>query len=197
MVEMVTERLNAWVAKNRKLPRNILMYRDGVSQSQYALLLEKSDGSYIDKPEGADAAFGITSKKGGNQRAAQHGEVKAIRDAYEKVADAIGLTGTQRNPKLTFVVVGKRHNTRFFPTNDWQQVRNGNLFPGALIESGCTLPNEWPVVDNFFLQSHGVLQGTGRSAHYIVLQDDMGLTKSRNNKNLTPLHEIVSEFSTH
>lgn len=37
MYYMVKERLSAWRNKNKFLPRNILFYRDGVSESQFGL----------------------------------------------------------------------------------------------------------------------------------------------------------------
>jgi len=39
--EMVTERLKCWQKFNRQLPNRILLYRDGVSESQYALVLRQ------------------------------------------------------------------------------------------------------------------------------------------------------------
>ena len=39
--EMMKERLRAWQAKNRALPENIIVYRDGVSEGQYAIVLEQ------------------------------------------------------------------------------------------------------------------------------------------------------------
>lgn len=39
--KMITERLDLWQAKNRQLPTKIIIYRDGVSEGQYKLVLEK------------------------------------------------------------------------------------------------------------------------------------------------------------
>ncbi|KAI4624032.1 hypothetical protein J4E80_003845 [Alternaria sp. BMP 0032] len=87
---------------------------------------------------------------------------------------------------LTFVIVGKRHHTRFYATKESQTrkctvnlgggqkeygVINGNLMPGLLVDDVVTNPGNY----NFFLQSHCAIKGTARSAHYHVLQDDMNL----------------------
>lgn len=39
--DMVIERLNLWQKKNGKLPGKIVLYRDGVSEGQYSLVLER------------------------------------------------------------------------------------------------------------------------------------------------------------
>ncbi|KIK63449.1 hypothetical protein GYMLUDRAFT_163093 [Collybiopsis luxurians FD-317 M1] len=70
-------------------------------------------------------------------------------------------------PKITFVVVGKRHHYRFFPkdSNSKQEAdRSGNCLAGTVVDRGITHPLEF----DFYLQSHGGLLGTSRSAHYSV-----------------------------
>ena len=80
-------------------------------------------------------------------------------------------------PRITFVVVGKRHNTRFYPTtmydtaNRVQQIdaRTSNLVGGAVVDHGITEARKW----DFSLQSHMAIQGTARPAHHIVLIDEI------------------------
>jgi eukaryotic translation initiation factor 2C len=114
-------------------------------------------------------------------------EIPQIREAYRRLGgDVVQL-------KVTFIIVGKRHHTRFFPTNAsqsysytkqaWDPVTrettyhgkrtNGNLKPGLLVDSVVTNPAQY----NFFLQSHVAVQGNARPAHYHVLVDEMGLGK--------------------
>ena len=189
---MVKERLLHFQKKTGKVPSNILMFRDGVSQSQYPLLLQKSDGTYVTPPPKDD--FDLSPNKKTTVKA-KDGEVVAIQDAYKEVL--VELRKDKKEPKITFVVVGKRHNSRFFPTHTSQEdCKTGNVRPGATIQSMCTLPNEWPVIDNFFLQSHQVIQGTGRTAHYVVLKDDMNIACRPTAKGSTALHDIVSCSST-
>ncbi|KIV99053.1 uncharacterized protein PV09_09225 [Verruconis gallopava] len=74
--------------------------------------------------------------------------------------------------ELTFVVVVKRHHTRFFPLTSRDVVGsqgysyNTNLKPGLLVRDEVTTPR-YP---NFYLQSHNAIQGTARPAHYVVLE---------------------------
>ncbi|CAB4387407.1 unnamed protein product [Rhizophagus irregularis] len=70
-------------------------------------------------------------------------------------------------PKLTFIIVQKRHHTRFEPTNQRDSDR-GNCRPGTVVDTGIVVKQEF----DFFLQSHASLLGTGRPTHYRVLVDD-------------------------
>lgn len=47
------------------------------------------------------------------------------------------------------------------------QDKSGNCFPGTVVETGICHPMEW----DFYLMSHGGLQGTSRPAKYHVLWD--------------------------
>lgn len=41
LTEMMQERLNLWIARNKRVPDKILIYRDGVSEGQYKTVLEE------------------------------------------------------------------------------------------------------------------------------------------------------------
>ncbi|KAK0445347.1 argonaute-like protein [Desarmillaria tabescens] len=74
-------------------------------------------------------------------------------------------------PKITFIIVGKRHHMRFFPKNDRDKdAKSGNLLPGTVIDQAITNPVEF----DFYLQSHGGLLGTSKSSHYNVVYDEFG-----------------------
>jgi len=75
------------------------------------------------------------------------------------------------NPLITVVVVGKRHHVRFFPTHG-QADRSGNCPAGTVVDDVVGHPTEF----DFYLQSHGGLLGTSRSAHYSVLYDENNFT---------------------
>ncbi|KAG9122738.1 hypothetical protein FRC07_000750 [Ceratobasidium sp. 392] len=96
-------------------------------------------------------------------------ELPALQRACEKC-------GLDPVPKITIVVVGKRHHTRMFPQNpnDRRQAdeRSGNCLAGTVIDSVITHPLEL----DFFLMSHGGLIGTSRPAHYSVIHDDNNFT---------------------
>ncbi|KAJ7075722.1 argonaute-like protein [Mycena belliarum] len=75
-------------------------------------------------------------------------------------------------PKITLVVVGKRHHVRLFPSNDRDADRSGNCPAGTVVDRDIGHPTEF----DFYLQSHGGLLGTSRPAHYSVLYDENSLT---------------------
>lgn len=138
-VEMVTAvehmlktRLELWRKKNKALPENILIYRDGVSEGQYRLILES--------------------------------ELPLIRKAIKGTYPA-----TASPPKITIVVCGKRHHTRFYPSKIEEADRQSNCFPGTVVDRGITEARNW----DFFLQSHACLTGTARSCHYFVIHDEI------------------------
>ncbi|KAI1441847.1 Piwi-domain-containing protein [Annulohypoxylon stygium] len=71
-----------------------------------------------------------------------------------------------RMPKITIIVVGKRHHTRFY-----KYFKGGaeNPPPGTIVDRGVTEALTW----DFFLQSHSPFKGTARPAHYIVVHDEI------------------------
>ncbi|KAG0302454.1 Eukaryotic translation initiation factor 2C [Dissophora globulifera] len=92
-------------------------------------------------------------------------EVQAIRAACARLE-------TGYKPLLTFLVVQKRHHTRFFPMKSSEADGHGNCKPGTVIETAIVHPFEF----DFYLQSHAGLLGTSRSTHYYVLLDDSKLS---------------------
>ncbi|KAF2867795.1 Piwi domain-containing protein [Massariosphaeria phaeospora] len=101
-------------------------------------------------------------------------EIRAVRNAFDTFKERHEQPDAEL--KLTFVIVSKRHHTRFFPTTSNDRLDNGNLKPGLLVDQIVTSPREY----NFYLQSHAALQGTARSAHYSALLDEMGFGSSNN-----------------
>ncbi|RHZ71116.1 hypothetical protein Glove_262g41 [Diversispora epigaea] len=93
-------------------------------------------------------------------------EVKALKAVFE----SIYRKGFE--PKLTFVVVQKRHHTRFMPNESRDGDRNGNCRPGTVVDSTIVVSQEF----DFYLMSHSVLQGTGRPIHYTVIYDENDFT---------------------
>jgi len=72
------------------------------------------------------------------------------------------------SPKITFLTVQKRHHTRFFAQDKRDTDRSENVLPGLVVETTVTHPSHY----DFFIQSHGGLQGTSRPSHYYVLWDE-------------------------
>ncbi|KAI5124926.1 hypothetical protein M0805_007353 [Coniferiporia weirii] len=92
-------------------------------------------------------------------------EVPKLRDACKKL-------GINPLPKITVIVVGKRHHVRFFPMTPGEADKSGNCPAGTVVDRDVTNPAEF----DFYLQSHGGLLGTSRPAHYNVLLDENGFT---------------------
>ncbi|KAL8007287.1 putative PAZ domain, Piwi domain, ribonuclease H-like superfamily, argonaute, linker 1 [Plasmopara halstedii] len=92
-------------------------------------------------------------------------EVTAIRAACQSLE--VGYL-----PPITFVIVQKRHHTRLFPDNPKDADRSGNVKAGTVVETGICHPIE----NDFYLMSHGGLQGTSRPTHYHVLLNEIGFT---------------------
>ncbi|CAF3918070.1 unnamed protein product [Rotaria sordida] len=84
-------------------------------------------------------------------------ELMAIREA------CVELSSVYR-PYLTYIVVNKKHHTRFFPTDS-----TGNVKAGTVNDSH-DITN--PTTYDFFLNSHHAEKGTSRPTHYYVLYDD-------------------------
>ena len=74
---MLGTRLELWKRKHQGLlPNNLLIYRDGVSESQYEAVLRD--------------------------------ELEALRNTCNV------MYGDREQPRMTLIIVGKRHHTRFF-----------------------------------------------------------------------------------
>jgi len=73
-------------------------------------------------------------------------------------------------PKITYLVVQKRHHTRFFAPHNSRlpTYKNGNVHAGTVVDQGINHPTE----GDFYLVSHEGIQGTSRPTHYQVLWDD-------------------------
>lgn len=94
-------------------------------------------------------------------------ELPLLKRACEAVYPA---TETKRGlPKMAIIIVGKRHNTRFYPTTDEAADRSANPMPGTVVDRGITESRNW----DFFLQAHSALQGTARPAHYFTVWDEI------------------------
>ncbi|KAH8691555.1 ribonuclease H-like domain-containing protein [Talaromyces proteolyticus] len=132
---MFKSRLLLWRERNKTLPDNILVYRDGVSEGQYDIVINE--------------------------------ELPALRAAC-KTLYPVSATKSDK-PHITIIIVGKRHNTRFYPTKKEDADRGGNPMNGTVVDRGVTEARNW----DFFLQAHTAIQGTARPAHYYVVYDQI------------------------
>lgn len=88
---------------------------------------------------------------------------KACAETYPAPQTSKGL------PRISIVVVGKRHNTRFYPTREEDADRSNNTKNGTVVDRGVTEARNW----DFFLQAHTAIKGTARPAHYFTVWDEI------------------------
>ncbi|KZT20779.1 Piwi-domain-containing protein [Neolentinus lepideus HHB14362 ss-1] len=136
---------------SKRLPGAILFYRDGVSEGEYAAIAKEEIGSIR----------------------------RALQQVVVEISERFNLQPPPQIPKLTFIVVGKRHHIRFFPDilspQDPMNAadQTGNCRPGLVVDRDVTNPTEY----NFYLQSHAALRNsTSRSSHYIVILDAINIS---------------------
>ncbi|KJX96923.1 hypothetical protein TI39_contig594g00028 [Zymoseptoria brevis] len=205
--DMVKERLIDFQRVHGHLPTRVLFYRDGVSESQYDKVrtyeipqIQKAfnwaaeflawEAKNPDSTGTLDAERNpwppLTAVPQGqpSERDLDFDE-KDVPTDYE-IEDNTGLNTPF---ELTYIVVGKRHNTRFYPLDDKDCVqkrdgrKNDNVKPGLVVDQVIT----HPFSSDFYLQSHDPIIGTGKSAHYFVLQNGMGLSTAE-------LHSTTHDF---
>jgi hypothetical protein len=135
--ELLKGRLQRWrLSNNGALPENILVYRDGVSEGQYAMVI--------------------------------NAELPLLKRACEETYPATDTKN--KKPRISIVVVGKRHHTRFYATSQADAEANSKNPPnGTVVDRGVTEARNW----DFFLQAHKALQGTARPAHYYTVYDEI------------------------
>lgn len=100
------------------------------------------------------------------------GELAYVRDIeLAQLNNALATRYRDAPPKLAYIVVTKRVNTRF-----WQRSGNGNNVsnpePGTVIDSTVTLRERY----EFFLLSQKTGQGTASPTNYNILYDTTELT---------------------
>ncbi|TEB32207.1 Piwi-domain-containing protein [Coprinellus micaceus] len=72
------------------------------------------------------------------------------------------------NPKITVIIVVKRHHHRGVPVDPRDADQSGNIPAGSTIDTGIT----HPVEHDYIQYSHGGILGTSRPARYTALYDE-------------------------
>lgn len=146
---MVCERIRDWINEMTPasstyvtLPKKIVYYRDGVSESMYANV--KSTELKAIRNAFSTVAIQLSGNKGIDQK------IKPYK------------------PETIAIICGKRHSVRFYPADRSQSDRYDNCRPGTTIDDVVTSP----YYQDFYLQSHTALKGTARPAHYFVIAND-------------------------
>lgn len=141
---MMGERIRAWQSNNNdQLPQNIIVYRDGVSESQYVEVLNK-EALAID-----DAITGI------------------YKTGVPKARVAIFVVGKRHHTR--FYPTRPQDMADQGAVGVRPRAPNGNPRYGTVVDRGVTSERQW----DFYLQAHHGLQGTARPAHYVALKDQI------------------------
>ncbi len=73
-------------------------------------------------------------------------------------------------PRITILIVGKRHNTRFYPSKKEEaDPLSNNTRNGTVVDRGVTQARSW----EWYCQAHHSALGTARHAHYYVCHDEI------------------------
>ena len=116
---MVKERVKDWVEEQKqpgqpgKMPKNILYYRDGVSESQYSAVRD------LELPHIR------TAYSSAFDELVSEGKIKE----YEN----------SKTVNLTAIVVAKRHHVRFYPAPKGRMDKD-NCYPGTYVDNVVTPP---------------------------------------------------------
>ncbi|KAK0445338.1 argonaute-like protein [Desarmillaria tabescens] len=110
--------------------------------------------------------------RGKSSNGVSEGEFKRVLDLeLPELQAACADAKISPPPKITFIVVGKRHHTKLTPKDGKERdPKSGNLPAGTVVDQAITNPIEF----DFFLLSHAGLIGTSKSSHYSVVHDDFG-----------------------
>lgn len=111
-------------------PSQIIVYRDGVSESQFDQCLEQELVAF----KRVSFSISLPFCELLNLRAIHHFIVFFnFTDTCCDLSQACNAIEEGYNPGITFIVAQKRHNTRFFPSNPQSRdilPKNGNVLPG-------------------------------------------------------------------
>ncbi|XP_045768424.1 protein argonaute-2-like isoform X2 [Maniola jurtina] len=122
---MMFDHLKVYKSHQNALPRKIFVFRDGVSEGQFAQVMNS--------------------------------ELVAVHRAYARLDQV-------NKPEILFLLVQKRHHTRFFMGDKNPQ----NVEPGTVVDTHIVHPKEL----DFYLVSHQAIKGTARPTRYHAICND-------------------------
>lgn len=134
-------------SKEVKLPKTIIIYRDGVSEGQYLQVLEK------ELPLIRTACERVYERVYGKE-AAQPRITMLV--SVKRHATRFFPTRQQEMDFSTYLDPSHKNYT------------SRNIKSGTVVDRGVTQARYW----DFYLTAHSALKGTARPAHYVVLHDE-------------------------
>jgi len=85
-----------------------------------------------------------------------------IKNEFTAIKQACYSFSTKFRPKFIMCIVDKKHHKRFF-TGNRKDVKIDNLTPSSVVDSKVVRPD----IQEFYLQSHKPLKGTGNVPQYL------------------------------
>nr|QUP51772.1 Ago2b [Locusta migratoria] len=96
-----------------------------------------------------------------------------LKEELKQIKAACHALSESYEPAITFLVVQKRHHTRFFPKKpEDSDGKNNNVPAGTIVDTKITHPRH---ID-FYLVSHASIQGVSRPTKYRTLWDDSNMS---------------------
>ncbi|CAG8691477.1 23197_t:CDS:2, partial [Gigaspora rosea] len=151
---------------NKKLKNEVIEEIDSMIKDFIETFEEKNDKSL---PEAI--LFYRDGVAEGQFEIIMNDEVNKLLDALKDLYQSRELSP----PKLTFVIMQKRHHTRAKPDDESNAdpKSKGNCQPGTIIDKTIVVPQYF----TFLLQSHSSPLGTARPAYYHVIYDEIGFSQ--------------------
>lgn len=110
------------------------------------------------------------------------GQYQLVKEAelplLQKTCDKVYSAANQAKPRITIVIVTKRHHKRFYPTAEATADNGSNCMAGTVVDRGVTEARNW----DFYIVPHTALKGTARPTYYFVVHDEIFLTSHRGTK---------------
>jgi len=173
---MLESRLDLWKSKggHREYPEIIIVYRDGVSEGQYHIVLDE-ELPLLRRACARKYAPGrqpsMTLVVVGKRHHTRFYPIVRDDDDDKKGGKEQGRNKPAHHQGKP---PGKPYYKDQYQRNDDKNTdpntdRSGNFKPGLLVDTGVTEHGLW----DFYLQSHPAIQGTAKPAHYVVLLDEI------------------------
>lgn len=183
LTSMTLARLRAYHKRNGVPPSQIIVYRDGLSESQFSMCVEH------EFPQIQEAVARLCAEQ----------QPQTQPQTQRQNQNLAGSLKNTPKPVIILICAVKRHHTRLFPapaggrevqSGDTvlnRRTKNGgvndNPLPGCLVTEGIT----YGTGDDFFLVSQQAIQGTARPTHYKILV----------NQSATLTRDDVARFTHH
>ncbi|KAI0967292.1 ribonuclease H-like domain-containing protein [Xylaria arbuscula] len=166
MVASIDSKLSQWPGiLNKQEKRRQEMVSDLITMLKSRLQLWRNKGKHPAYPENILIYRDGVSE--GQYSTVLQEELPLLRKACNQLYPASDQK--KHLPRMTMVIVGKRHHTRFYPTKPSDVDNSGNSKAGTVVDRGVTEARSF----DFYLQSHAAIKGTARPAHYFVIFDEI------------------------